>query len=88
MPTLNKGQKKKFLVELKKIADKEKIAKFGENDVSHFAQHLTQYKPAFVCVQYDPMRFITNFRKFALANTTLINEFKNRDQRGVFGPNE
>ena len=45
-------------------------------------------EPSMICVQYDPMLFISNVRKFALENAPFVNEFVNREKRGIFGSDE
>jgi hypothetical protein len=34
------------------------------------------------------MLFVSNIRKFALENAPFVNEFVNREKRGIFGSDE
>jgi hypothetical protein len=41
-----------------------------------------------VAIQYDPMNYLSNYRKFCLQNAQFVSEYKDREKRGVFGDDE
>jgi hypothetical protein len=43
------------------------------------------HKPDFVAIQYDPMQYLYSYRQFNLNNSEFIEEFKDKEKRGVFG---
>lgn len=56
-----------------------------DNDI---IDHIKSCDPSLICVQYDPMLYVSNIRKFSLENAPFVNEFVNREKRGIFGSDE
>lgn len=46
---------------------------------------IMKYTPRLICVQYDPMKYISHFRKFSIENAPFFNEYANKEKEGIFG---
>jgi hypothetical protein len=50
--------------------------------------HVFHHNPDIVAIQYDPMQYLSNYRKLCIQNAPFVNEFADREKRGVFGDDE
>lgn len=45
---------------------------------------IIKHHPRLICVQYDPMKYIYNFRKFSIENAPFFNEYASKEKEGIF----
>lgn len=50
--------------------------------------HLTFFQPNLVFIQYDPMKFISNYREFSIESAPYFEEWMKHNQKGIFNQHD